>query len=218
MAVEDIAHSTDSMRVSRMTLAKSLIQDGISQRGWEHAILSYARDARVESPFSSDSEFLSKIVDGLSVVEFYGGSDIGSALTLADMLYGKWDAPVDIIFLTDGWTLPENLPLMSRVFDFSWIGIGSLIWGKIPLWYDINGDRRYKYYSWSEIVVRYDPRVLEKLQDTYGGDLIALDREDEQSNIVTQKPITPDIQEYILFIASLSLILGYLIHPYAKKK
>lgn len=66
--------------------------------------------------------------------------------------------------------------------------------------------------------MRYDPRVLEKLQDTYGGDLIALDREDEQSNIVTQKPITPDIQEYILFIASLSLILGYLIHPYAKKK
>ena len=102
MAVEDIPSSENTQMVSRLALAKRLMQEGIDIIPGEHALISYAREASVEVPFSSDTDHIKNIISNLTPMEFYGGSDLMSALSLASTLYVRSDTPVHIILLSDG--------------------------------------------------------------------------------------------------------------------
>lgn len=101
MAVEDIS-SENHIMMSRFDLAKKMIQDGIRDIPGEHAIITYARDASMESPFTENKEHSINVVLGLNPVEFYGGSNLMGAISLANTLYAKSATPIEMILLSDG--------------------------------------------------------------------------------------------------------------------
>jgi von Willebrand factor type A domain len=116
------------MMMSRLDLAKNIIREGIEKIPGDHAIMSYAREASLENPFSSEKGFLSETLSGLSQVEFYGGSDVMAAISLASRLYGESRSPIRMIIVTDGGSTSsadsvKPLPL----FDMTFVGIGTTI-------------------------------------------------------------------------------------------
>jgi von Willebrand factor type A domain len=218
MAVEDIPSTEKGMMISRLDLAKKLALLGIESIWGEHAVISYARQASVESPFLSEKAFTRDIVSSLSLIEFYGWSDSEAALSLARTLYAGSSVPIHIVVLTDGEmtgekqdvSLPENL-------DLTFVALGSSRWGKIPLGYDAEGERRYKYFSGSQVVVSYDPISLKKLAGIYDAQYIDQGTSALFPASLIRVPITQNKKNIYLLLATLLIVSWYIYHPYAQK-
>jgi hypothetical protein len=115
--------------------------------------------------------------------------------------------------LDSSLVLPEN-------FDMILLGIGSDIGGKIPLGYDANGERRYKYFSGKEIVVRYEEEGIKKMADSYDVPYIRVDDISDIASLSSGKvnPLSEREKMIVLFLASFCIFFGYFLHPYVQKK
>jgi hypothetical protein len=67
-----------------------------------HALVTYARDAVLEFPFSDDLSHMNSVIESLEVVEYYGGSDITSVWKLLGTLYSRTEPGYRMIILSDG--------------------------------------------------------------------------------------------------------------------
>ena len=219
MAVEDIPSSENTQMVSRLALAKKLMQEGIDIIPGEHALISYAREASVETPFSSDTDHIKNIISNLTPMEFYGGSDLMSALSLASTLYVRSDTPVHIILLSDGgvegWSAPIILP---NIFSLSFIWLGTIRGGKIPLGYDSDGNTRYKYFAGKEVVIGYDASSLKNMSNQYNAVLIERENFAPFPKEIIPTPITDMRKLIFLALGTFCIIFWYFLHPYARKK
>ena len=217
MGVEDIVES-GSILHSRLDLAKAIIDGGIRQRWWEHAIIGYARSAWVLAPFSSDRAFLTSVVSGIQPIDIYGWSDISAAFLLVRSLYGGLGTPIEMILLSDGGssTSIDTITDLPERSSLTIIGIGTQKWGKIPLGYDLDGERRYKYFEKKEITIPYEQDILKTLIKRYGASYIRKDYWDI-SSIGSDFFITIDPSIYRMFGIAF-LLIGYIFHPYATSK
>lgn len=220
MSVEDMPGSLTGVAMSRLDFAKTLVQDGVSRTVWEQALIVYAREASLVSPLSSDSNYLISRISDISPVELYGGSDVLSAISLAKMLYWASDVPLRIIIVTDGGSTNTDTALnIPDYFHISLIGLGTDVWGKIPLGYDANGERRYKYYAGKEIIVRYEGDLLQKIADKYKSTIAHIASWQPQFPLETNTRVTPLWERYMLLVlATICILIGYIYHPYAEKK
>ncbi len=219
MGIEDIATNNQNVMMSRLDLAKSIMSTSFSG---ETAIMIYARHANMILPFTSDIDQARRYTAWIQGVQAYGWSSITSAFDLIGILYGKGTIPLHIILISDGWNVSESLemrylPSFSRL---SVIGIGSKEGGMIPLGYNALGERRYKMYQWEHIRVPIDQKYLESIAERYGAPLEIVHTQSEWvksmerilpiQNTQTKKqyPSLP------LVLASLSIMIGYMISPY----
>ncbi len=219
MAVEDIPSSENTLMVSRLDLAKKLIQDGIDIIPGEHALITYARNASVDVPFSWNNYHIKNIVSHMTPVEFYGGSDLMGALSLANSLYVHSDIPIHIILLSDGGLeSADSTVTLSRTFTLSLIWIGTTRGGKIPLGYDSDGNRRYKYFSGQEVVVGYEPSALINLSNLYSAPLVEREIFWYFPTEIIPTPLTDMRKLIFLSLGTLCILFWYFFHPYAHKK
>ena len=218
MAVEDIPGSTPTERMSRLDRAWEIVKTWITSIAGNHAIMSYARSAAIESPLTTDRAHLGHVVDSLQPTLYYWGSDISAALLLAKSLYGNREVPLRIFWIADGGVLPDILPDMPDLFALTLVGVGSPAWGKIPLGYSVDGERRYRSYSGTEVVVRYDSTPLETLANRYDGRFLDFGVDSRDLDSVIDAPVSSSVKNSLLIIFSTFLIIGYFYHPYARKK
>jgi Ca-activated chloride channel homolog len=111
MIVFDISLSmlAEDISPSRITVAKSVVRDFISERKNDRiGLIIFAGQPFVSIPFSTDYSGISSIVSGLSPdlirqdLPGLSGTNIGDALLLANMTYsGSRSAAKSIILLTD---------------------------------------------------------------------------------------------------------------------
>lgn len=219
MGVEDIVWVKKDEIESRFALAKSIMKEWITRIPGRHAVIVYAQNSGIASPFSSDISHLSQVVNNLNIIENYGGSDLSSALSLAKSIYLSSGSFPHIIILTDGGlaegsTLPD-LPWWSHI---TLIALWSDAGGKIPLGYNAQGERRYKYYEGKEIVVPLDEKNIDMIRRKYNTSLFritdranSLDFLDEKRNFIFSYSI-------LRILGIVMTILGFLIHPYVRKK
>ena len=218
MSVEDIVES-GSITHSRLDLAKAIIKNSIREAPWENAVITYARSAWVASPFTPDRGFLIDVTESLRVTDIYGGSDISSAFALVHSLYATLAGPLHIILISD-WGSTTDLTHMSDLpsgADLTIIGIGTPKWGKIPLGYNLEGERRYKYFEGKEIVVPYEKSSLETLANEYHSSIIEKSEWDTTLSLWPWVFASVDPGLYRI-IGLLMLLLGYLYHPYAQQR
>ena len=218
MAVEDIPWIQKGMQQSRLDLAKKVLHQWIRNIPWEHSIISYAREATIESPFTQEKEYLDSIIENLRYIEYYGWSDIPNALHSIRTLYGSTLADMRVIVISDGGmsSSQEESPNITEGLNLFFIGIGSPSWGKIPLGYDANGERRYKYYSWEHIIIPYEATFLEKIADQYDAPLIHMSQEYPFPEGLLISENNKMIEYIFLFLWSFFIIFGYFFHPYVR--
>ncbi len=219
MTVEDISSEENHMMISRHDLARKMILEGIDMIPGEHALITYARDASVETPFSGEKDHIKNIISHTSPVEFYGGSNLMSALSLANSLYGGSNMSIHIILLSDGG-MENTTPsvALSQIFTLSFIWIGTSRGGKIPLWYNAEGNRRYKYFSGQEIVVEYDDLALGSLSNLYDATLVRRETTSPFPSEVLPLEVTDMKKLIFLALGTFCVIFWYFLHPYAHKK
>lgn len=123
MIVFDISLSmlAEDISPSRITVAKSVVRDFISERQSDRiGLIIFAGKPFISVPFSTDYSGISSIVSGLSPdlirqdLPGLSGTNIGDALLLANMAYsGSRSQAKSIILLTDGRANIGIDPLMS---------------------------------------------------------------------------------------------------------
>lgn len=120
MAVEDISSTANTLMASRLDLAKRIIQEGIDIIPGEHALITYARYASIDVPFAQEKYHIKNIISNLTPMEFYGGSDLMSALSLASTLYVGSDRPIHIILISDGGMDDSSIAInLPKIFTLS---------------------------------------------------------------------------------------------------
>lgn len=217
MAVEDIVSSGNLME-SRLDLAKSIITSIVDRWASSYGIITYARSATLRIPFSHDRELFLDTLTGVEPTLIYGGSDVRWALDLVRMAYLASRDPIHIVLITDGGMTGEGVfPELPSDTSLTVIGIGTPTGGMIPLGYNLDGEKRYKYYEWSPVVARYEKDHIDTLVSTYGADLI--EREKSGDTVTIENHTSTSTEKKWLQIFSAFLIfLGYFIRPYAAKK
>lgn len=218
MTIEDIPWISPNHRISRLDRAKELIEEGIMSISGTHAIMSYAREAYMETPFTEDRSHLTTVIGWLEGTRYFWGSDMVSPLLLTDSLYRWYTKKVHIIWLSDGGALPWDFPSIPPGFDMTIVGIGSQRGEKIPLWYAPDGTRRYRTFSGSEVVVPYEKDILETLSRHYDADFIDMGIETSFPEALRTTPLPKNEKNIFLYLGSMLIIFGYLYHPYARKK
>ena len=212
MAVEDIWSPTPVIR-SRLDLAKELVRTSIHDIK-NLGIISYAKNPKLISPISPVSEWTMNLISSIEPESELWWSDLPLALKFAKNLYSHiW---LTLIIYTDGGSTSESpLPELPKNWDVIIYGIGSKVWWKIPLGYNAQGERRYKYYSGSEIIVPYDEVNLSKIAKKIGAEFRQID-----TYGTTPKDLYhPTLRGNTLSILSIILVLfGIIITPYVRKK
>jgi hypothetical protein len=134
------------------------------------------------------------------------------------MTYLASREPIHIVLITDGgMTGAGPFPDLPSDTSLTVIGIGTPTGGMIPLGYNLDGEKRYKYYSGSPVVARYEKDHIDTLVDTYRANLI--EREKSGDRITLENNTSTSTEKKWLQIFSAFLIfLGYFIRPYAVKK
>jgi hypothetical protein len=99
------------------------------------------------------------------------------------------------------------------------IGIGTKEGGKIPLGYTALGEKRYKYFSGSEVLSSYNHEYLVSLAEKYSFDLFHIfDEEAMVKFSFGSGVIQKNISNSLLLFFSVGLILSaYMIVPYVQK-
>ncbi len=219
MGIEDMSPSEKNQIESRFSTAKSIIEEGIMKIPGRHGIIVYADSAGIASPLSQDLDHLREVTKGLTIVDVYGGSDLGSALSLVQSVYLSNSISPHIIILTDGGLSPSiplpDLPSDTRI---TLLALGSESGGKIPLGYNAAWERRYKYYEGKQIIVPLEKENIEKIQEKYDTALFMISSKDTALIFQSGKntPLfSPDIWRILGIVVT---ILWFLIHPYVQRK
>lgn len=217
MSVEDISFS-GTLTKSRLDLAKDIIRETLEKYKTSYGLITYARSASMSMPFSSDIWVFLDTLGGIEPTLVYGWSDISAALELVRIIYLGSSEPLHIVLLSDGgmtgdWKLAD-LPSNSSL---TVIGIGTPAWGTIPLGYNLDGERRYKYYEWSPVIARYESENMEKLSHFYRAPLFHRETYDTSLSLphLSYSSLSIHLMRIFWFIA---LLLSYMIRPYAVKK
>ncbi len=220
MGVEDILLSP-TQHESRLDLAKAIILRDMLTHDGDMWLITYDRSPLLALPLTRERTLLRNIVSSITPREYYGGSDIYSALSLVTKLYGTSSSSLDIVILSDGGYSPEGvsaLPDIPSLSTLRIIGIGTERWDRIPLGYNLEWERRYKIYQWKEIIVPYTGVFLEKIQEKYNATIerkITHDPHIKTSSLL--EPYTPS-SDVIRIIAIIILILATLLPLYVPKK
>ena len=224
MGVEDMGNASDGILHSRIDRARALVLDGMTKIPGNHGVLVYARSAWVLLPISPVTEWEKKSIANISLVDDYGGSDVGGAFSLLFSLYAERTTPLHVILVSDGGdTSTSPLPPLPPHTDLTIIGMGTAMGWPIPLWYDALGRRRYKIYDGKEVTVPYDEKNIEKLARFYSANTYTFSKAESQnqifSKLIPERTNTDEKSARILtFIGALSLLLSVLIHPYVYVK
>ncbi|MBP9812753.1 VWA domain-containing protein [Candidatus Gracilibacteria bacterium] len=212
MAIEDV-NTAGKLSISRLDKAKELLQNMQVDTGHVGVIL-FAKNPTLLIPISPQISDFYNVISSIEPESELGGSDLLLALQFAKNLYG--DRKLSINIYTDGGSTslssPPKIPQNWRVKIY---GIGSEIGGKIPLGYNANGERRYKYFSGSEVIIAYEKSQLAKVSKAIGATLI--DGELLHSGEST-KWGSFFSQNVSYLLASLFLLIGIITHPYGRKK
>jgi hypothetical protein len=210
MAAEDMKDEKNRA-ISRLEYTKKYIQDTL-ENNKNKAIITYARVPTLYLPFVTDDRRFIDAVTSIEVEEDYGGSDLTLALALVKELYEK-DSSIDLSIFTDGWsTTTLEFPTLPRSWSVTLVGVGTEGGGPIPLGYNADGTRRYKYFSWSEVVARYERWNIESFSDTLGASVYRMWNGPSSKNIIDlSKNTLPPLALIFLFV-------GVLTFPYARKK
>jgi hypothetical protein len=204
MLADDV--SSSGKNISRLDRAKSLAKQSFSK---ETAIITYAKEADIISPFTTDRETLSSIIDRISPALVSGGSDLGHALELIHTLYGELLHLRVIIYSDGGSTEKIKSPLLPRSWDILIVGIWGEALVPIPLWYDAIGSTRYKYASWKIVEVRYEEENIWKYARATWARVIH-----EDSYTPKEKSLVS--RNTLLLTASFLLLFWLLCHPYVR--
>jgi hypothetical protein len=223
MSVEDIV---DDARVlsSRIDTAKSLltqIHDGTSR----YALLTFATDARLQLPLSSDKSNWFNIIEATTVVWQGSPTDPESALLAASALYR--DTSLHIILITDGEKTVDQESFTGVVFppgtSISILGIGTTTGGKIVSNYDWQWRPIYKKYGSEDVISRLDTEYLTTLAKKYRAKLILLEEKNSISDVITSlqgqdtKISSLSKERYLLLVSSI-IILGWIMFPDYRRK
>ena len=213
MTVEDIRSSSSSKIQSRLDTAKEMIpaQFKAPKNVW---VISFAKNPTLFIPISQiQSDFIG-LIASISPESEVWGSDLPLALQYKKNLYG--DKVLSVFIFTDGWdTSLSELPKIPQNWRITIYGLWSNAWGKIPLGYNANGERRYKYFSWSEIMVPYEREKMVSVAKAIGAHLIHLDTLNSWN---TDIPLRIFLDNIYYIFSSLLLLFGIIIHPYGRKK
>lgn len=212
MAIEDV-NTSWKLSISRLDKAKELLQN-TQDDTWQVWVILFAKNPTLLIPISPQMSDFYNVISSIEPESELWWSDLLLALQFAKNLYG--DRKLSVNIYTDGWSTslstPPKIPQNWRVKIY---GIWSEIWWKIPLGYNANGERRYKYFSWSEVIIAYEKSQLEKVSKAIWATLIdwELLRSGESTkwgNFFSQNV------SYLL--ASFFLLIGIITHPYGRKK
>ncbi len=151
MAVTDIS-SPSGVMLSRLDLAKGIIASGSYIIPGDHAIMSVAYGAKLETPFTRDMFALRDIVAGINPVYQWWGTTLTTPIQTIEALYGSLSS-LQIIWITDGefsdsgslqsWKLPQaNITL---------VGVGTPSGWPILLGYNAEWKPRYKESNGSQV-------------------------------------------------------------------
>ncbi len=217
MLVEDMSSSGNIM-MSRLDLAKKYIYQDINSRSWSIALITYDKNASLLVPRTLDRESFREILSAVTPLDIWGGSDLSAGLSLFAKLRQPDDTRVDLVILTDGWwTVSRDiLPYLSSVSDTTIVGIGTEVGWRIPLGYNLDGEKRYKYYEWSEVIAHYEKDNIEKLSLLSHAQLVHLEEDrDYQFSASPRYRLDPSLLE---IIGICSILLGIMIPHYAREK
>ena len=218
MSVQDIADG--KFFRSRLDAAQELMRTTIAQDDAPsaHAILSFARYATLQTPFTEDISHLENIITGLTPTPYGGGTDITEALKTASHLY-KNTQNLSIIILTDGEFFEadrEYFPFLAGT-NMLWIGVGTPSGGRILQGYDTSGRPLYREFRGEVVVSHASPEDLQKYSAHYGGQADFLTTTEDSVRL------TRDIQEFLQqearqhidprIVIGVVLILAGLIFP-----
>ncbi len=224
MAVEDIHDRGNTSSRSRLDLARSIVMSGVTLIPGKHAIITYARNAWILAPFTSDIPTLGSTLSHIEPILENGGSDINAAFALINTLYTTNNHQINIILLTDGGDTGSGaLPSLPPGATLRIIGIGTNAWWPIPLGYDAAGQRRYKIYENKEITVPYDPVHIDRIVQGYHAAIEriqSLETVDSvmaslKSQFTNSLPLSNSSEWILLITGSILLLLALFLHPYA---
>jgi Ca-activated chloride channel homolog len=212
MAIEDI-DTVWMQNISRLDKVKEMIRSTAYE--WQKIwVILFAKNPTLLIPISSEVWKFHDIIWSIEPEPDLWWSDLPLAIQFAKNLYGNIKLQVTIY--TDGWSTsmvtPPKIPQNWRVKIY-WVW--SEVWWKIPLGYNANGERRYKFFSWSEVILPYEKKELEKLSKVLSATLIDWDKTNLGENVLLENFFRNNTN-YLL--ASLFLLLGIIIHPYGRKK
>lgn len=174
-------------------------------------------------PFTHDRNSFHEAVTNLIPTENYGGSAVSEAFTLIDTLYKTSGIPTDIALLTDGGDTSDTQtwPPLPAGSHLTIVGIGSDTGDRIPLGYNADGERRYKYYEGREVVVPYDGSTLEKIRQKYHADIIRLTKFSEIVSVLPKsdhRDVSSFSRSDLIFLFPMVLIIFSLcFHPFVSR-
>jgi hypothetical protein len=100
MMVADIGTQSGVM-ISRLALAKDIIQIESVRIGGDQAIMTAANGARLEIPLTSDLTAIANVAQGINPITHGGGSSLVTPLETIRLIYGNM-SHLHIIWITDG--------------------------------------------------------------------------------------------------------------------
>ena len=100
MMVADIGTQSGVM-ISRLALAKDIIQTESVRIGGDQAIMTAANGARLEIPLTSDLTAIANVAQGINPITHGGGSSFVTPLETIRLIYGNM-SHLHIIWITDG--------------------------------------------------------------------------------------------------------------------
>lgn len=218
MCIEDMEWDRKTAIESRFTIAKSIIKKWISEIPWKHAVVVYAENAGIASPFSSDIFHLSEVVDNLNIVENYGWSDLSSALSLVKNIYFLSGISPHIYVLTDGGLTGGSVFPDIQGSNITLIALWSEVGGKIPLGYNAQGERRYKYFEGKEIIIPLDQVNIDTIRQKYNTSLFHVTGLRNSFDFLSEKKSIVFSYNFWRILGILITIIGFLIHPYVRRK
>ncbi|GAB0174500.1 MAG: hypothetical protein HHAS10_03790 [Candidatus Altimarinota bacterium] len=213
MAVEDVKSPLTNGAQSRLQEAKENAKK-LSETHTQVGVITYAKNPTLFVPISEAQHSVLSLIESIIPEADVGGSDLPLALEFAKNLYEK--IPLEVIIFTDGGSTGTTpFPEMPKNWRISLFPIGSENGGKIPLGYNAQGEKRYKYYSGTEVIVSYSPETLKLISKKIGATILT-NREDLAQERNELYSFFQYNRYYI--IAGLLTILGLLLHPYVRKK
>lgn len=215
MTVTDIM-GDDNIIISRLDLAKNIVQTASQIITRDQAIMSVAHGARLDLPMNQDLAVIKNVVDGISPITQGGWSNFATPIQMIQLIYGK-ERHLDVIWLTDGEFADSGSTYTGNIdnMNITFIGIGTLAGWPILLGYNDEWVPRYKESWWTRVNSIRDDASLKNVANILWANAYFIDSKNaiDLNQIISSQQSSPQISWYIIF-GGFMLFIGLLAPRY----
>lgn len=176
--------------ISRFEASKRVIKGFIKNlKGEKISLIAFSDSAFPLTSLSNDYDSFLSFLDNLDYTYFTeSGTDIYSALDIAEKRFINKDNSKTIILLSDGEeqndkAIEKAKELSQKSIKIISIGVGSKDGSKILLGKDLYGDDLYKTYLGNEVISKLNSELLKAISKETNGKYFELGNENISQNI-----------------------------------